>query len=330
MKKYLNLYVTATNLPAVLIGLPLLILLVPQTVHFTDSQRNFIAIFGGILGIALAIEYEIVQKIRFKKSMSNELFKRTEMREYVFMMNSPLSAGIHMFLHFFLGSLLIAGILSFTGTPFKSAVIGLIDGLMIAVFMGLVNMQVAYLVFSKKLLEYKFTKDEMLSMSGVLKKFPLVWRFLVTTNFMFLFLIYINIVLKNSVILYIVLVAANIALSYIFLLSILSPLKGMKHSVKSLFSTDMQKIELMPVVANDEIGDVIEEFNITVGKYKEFIAKLMLIANDLSSITSQLASTGEEITASSEEVSATVQEIAKDMENQSSNKIGRASCRERV
>jgi len=319
MKRLINLYVMATNLPGLLVGLPLLILLVPQTVHFTDAQRNIIVIMGSILGIVLAIEYEIIQRLRFKNSMINENIKKIELREYIFMINSPVISAFHIFLHFLLGTIFVAIILAFTGAPLISLVIGFLDGTVIAIFMGLINMQVAYLIFSKKLIDYKFTIEEMKSISSYLRKISLVWRFLVTVNFMFLFVIYINFVLRDNIILYLVLVAANIILSYIFLLSILSPLRSIKHSVKSLFSSDIQNLEMMSVVVNDEIGEIIEEFNRSVVKYKEFISNLLLIGNDLSSITSQLASTGEEITASSEEVSSTVQEIAKDMENQSSN-----------
>jgi len=319
MKRLINLYVMATNLPGLLVGLPLLILLVPQTVHFTDAQRNIIVIMGSILGIVLAIEYEIIQRLRFKNSMINENIKKIELREYIFMINSPVISAFHIFLHFLLGTIFVAIILAFTGAPLISLVIGFLDGTVIAIFMGLINMQVAYLIFSKKLIDYKFTIEEMKSISSYLRKISLVWRLLVTVNFMFLFVIYINFVLRDNIILYLVLVAANIILSYIFLLSILSPLRSIKHSVKSLFSSDIQNLEMMSVVVNDEIGEIIEEFNRSVVKYKEFISNLLLIGNDLSSITSQLASTGEEITASSEEVSSTVQEIAKDMENQSSN-----------
>ncbi|MGE3063605.1 MAG: methyl-accepting chemotaxis protein [bacterium] len=319
MKRLVNLFIIATNLPALFIGLPILILLVPETVHFTGEQVNLLVKLGSVIGILLAVEYDILQKRRFSNTMKNENIKKPEMREYVFMMNSPTVSGFHMFMHFILGSVLVGGILIFTGAELKSVIIGIADGLLIAVFMGLVNMQVSYLVFSKKLMEYRFTMEEMKSLSTYLRKIPLVWRFLITVNFMFLFVIYVSIVLKNSAPLFIVLIAANIALSYIFLLSILTPIKGIKQSVKSLFSTDMHKLDMMPVVVNDEIGEVIEEFNLTISKYKDFIAKLVLLSNDLSSITSQLASTGEEITASSEEVSATIQNIAKDMENQSSN-----------
>jgi predicted transcriptional regulator len=91
-----------------------------------------------------------------------------------------------MFLHFFLGTMLVAGVLAFTGAAMKSVIIGFLDGAVIAIFMGLVNMQVAYLVFSRKLQDYKFTIEDMKSISSYLRKIPLVWRFSFTMNFMFL------------------------------------------------------------------------------------------------------------------------------------------------
>jgi len=308
-----------TNLPAVIIGVPLLVILVPSTVHFTSAQSRLIMIFGGVLGVILAIEYDFVQRWRYKNSMNNSSITDVKMREYIYMINSSFYSALHMFLHFLLGSAFVGVILFITGTQIFSVMVGVLDGFMIAIFMGLVNMQVAQIIFFNKLKDYSFSPDDLKLIKPYIKNINIKWKFLFIVNFMFLFVIYINMVLRSNILLYIILIAANFLLSYIFLRTITNSLHSVDSTVKVLFEGDFKKIDNLPVTTQDEIGLVIQDFNLLLSKYAEFLKRIFVISNELTGITSQLAATGEEITASSEEVSATVQDIARDMENQSKN-----------
>ncbi|MEO0237390.1 MAG: methyl-accepting chemotaxis protein, partial [candidate division WOR-3 bacterium] len=319
MKKLLNVFTLSTNLPALLIGVPLLVIMVPQSVEFTQVQRNIILYLGGILGLILAIEYEIVQRIRYRLTINNGDIEKKELKEYIFMINSPFASSIHMFLHFFSGSLIVSVILFFTNSPIKSIIIGFTDGFLIAIFMGLVNMQLSILVFSKKLSEYKLSPDDFDKIKKYLKRIPIGLRFFITVNFLLIFIIFISFVIKHNIILYTILLVLSFLLSWILLMSIVHPITNVKESIKKLFSEEGEAGENISIYVNDEIGDLVSELNKSLKRYEKFIQTLLNIADELSTITSQLAATGEEITASSQEISSTVQEIAHDMEEQSNN-----------
>lgn len=319
MKKLLNIFTLSTNLSALIIGVPLLVIMVPQSVDFTQEQRNIIIYLGSILGLLLAIEYEIVQRIRYRLTVNNELIEKREFKEYIFMINSPLASAFHMFLHFLSGSIIVAVILFFTGSPTKSIIIGLTDGVLIAIFMGLVNMQLSIMVFSKKLSEYKISPEDFESIKKYLKRIPLGLRFFITVNFLLIFIVFISFVVKHNILLYFILLVLSFILSWIFLLTIVQPIKSVKDSIKKLFSEESYVGENISLYVNDEIGDLVIELNKSLKRYEKFIESLLNMADELSTITSQLAATGEEITASSQEISSTVQEIAHDMEEQSNN-----------
>ncbi len=319
MKKLLNIFTLSTNLPALIIGVPLLVIMVPQSVEFTQEQRNIIIYLGSILCLVLAIEYEIVQRIRYRLTVNNELIEKRELKEYIFMINSPFASAFHMFLHFLAGSIIVAVVLFFTGSPTKSIIIGVSDGFLIAIFMGLVNMQISIMIFSKKLSEYRISPDDFESIKKYLKRIPLGLRFFITVNFLLIFIIFISFVIKHNILLYFILLVLSFILSWIFLLSIIHPIKSVKDSIKKLFSEESYVGENISIYVNDEIGDLVVELNKSLKRYEKFIESLLNMADELSTITSQLASTGEEITASSQEISSTVQEIARDMEEQSNN-----------
>lgn len=320
MKKLLNIYILATNLPALLIGLPLLVIMVPQSVEFSKIQRDIIIYIGSIVGIILAIEYDLVQRLRFRLTLNNENVKKRELKEYIFMVNSAFVSAFHMFLHFIFGVTIVSIILILTGSPIKSIIIGSFEGFLIAIFMGLVNMYLSMLVFSRKISEYNITIDEYDSIKKYLKRMPMGLRFLITVNFLLIFVIFISFVVKHNFLLYLILVVMSFILSFIFLISILNPLKSVKESIREIFTNEsFEQQNHLSILVNDEIGDLVEEVNKSLKRYEKFIESLLLVADDLSTITSQLAATGEEITASSQEISSTVQEIAKDMEEQSNN-----------
>ncbi len=320
MKKLVNFYVLATNLPALLIGVPLLIIMVPQSVEFSKFQRDIIIYIGSILGIILAIEYDLIQRLRFRLTLNNENVKKVELKEYIFMVNSPYVSAIHMFLHFVVGISLVSVILILTNSPIRSVIMGSFEGFLIAIFMGLVNMYVSILVFSKKVSEYNITVDEYYSIKKYLKRIPIGLKFLLTVNFLLIFIIFISFVLKHNYLLYIILILMSFVLSLIFLMSIMNPLKSLKESIRKIFTNEsFEQQNNLSILVNDEIGDLVEEVNKSLKRYEKFIESLLVVADDLSGITTQLASTGEEITASSQEISSTVQEIAKDMEEQSNN-----------
>ncbi len=313
MKKILNLYVIFTNISALLFGLPILIILVPSSIHFSDFQQHLILYIGSILGIVLAIEYDLIQRLRFARYMKKGGNKKIQ--EYLFMINTPLVSTIHMVLHFFFGVLLIAIILYITHAPLKSCILWFIDGLFITVFIGIVNFHISQLIFFKKLNHYSFSKEDFESIISKMFTVKLKWKLITTMNFRIIFIIFITFV-SHNIILYSILIITNIILSVITTITITNPLENINKNIHNMFKGEINTINTLPVVSKDEMGIMIFNFNVLFSKIYKLLVLMLKLSENLSSITSQLATTGEEITASSEEVSATIQNISSDMNSQ--------------
>ncbi|MDY6788304.1 MAG: methyl-accepting chemotaxis protein [candidate division WOR-3 bacterium] len=317
MKKHFNFYTLFTNLPALLVGLPLLIILVPNTIDIADKYMTFIMISGSIVGVSLAAEYDIVQRLRFRKYMSRKDIKERKIKEYLFMMNSPAVSAFHMFLHFTIAPLVLAILLLFQGMPVQQLIICMLDSIFIALFMGMVNFYVAQLVFINKIRKYVF--DPAMYRKDILDKLRhinLKWKFMVTVNFIILFIIYINIMISTNWIIYSILIVMNVILSIILMLTMVRPVESVNRYLISMLSGKASDLKELPVTSNDETGEMVVNFNVFLNKIEGLISTMMSMSNELSAVTGQLASTGEEITASTEEVAATIQSISIDMNDQ--------------
>lgn len=316
MKKYLNLYVILTNVLGFLVSLPIALLLIPATVNFTPAQLKTIMLMAGIIGPLLAVEYDIVQRMRFKRYMKKAFIKEPEMREYLFMLNSPMASAFHMFLHFSVGASVIAVFIFFTGSSMINALLGAFDGLLIAVFAGLVNFYLSQIIFMNKIKQYVFTTKQMLDVRPYKRKISINFKVIFTINFMFLFLVYINFMVTSNYLLYAFLVLINVALSVILVISISKPINSVTDVLETAFRGEIKNVKLIPIVTSDEVSLFTEKLNLLFEKILNLMTVMMSLSEEVSSITSHLASTGEQITASSEEVAATIQNISLDMGSQ--------------
>jgi len=314
MKKILNLYVIFTNLPALVFGVPILVILVPASIAFTNLQKSLIVYIGAALGIILAIEYDLVQRWRFKKYMKKDCETKKH-KEYLFMMNSPIASAFHMFLHFIAGTVFIAIILFFTKASIQNLIMGVLDGLFIAVFMGIVNFHITQLIFFKHLENYKFSHGDYEKLMKHIRHINLKWKFLFTTNFMVIFIVFINFINLNYI-LYIILIVVNIILSIITIISYIQPIESVRKGIEKMFSGGFDEVESLPILSKNEVGFMTFNFNILFFKFYDLLKMVLKLSKELSEITGQLSTTGEEITASSEEVSATIQNISLDMNTQ--------------
>lgn len=316
MKKYVNMYAVFTNLPALLIGVPLLVLFVPATAHITENFTRLIMIYGGTVGLGLAVEYDIVQRLRFRKYIKRRDVKNIRMKEYLFMMNSPYASAFHMFLHFTIAPLILGLIMFAQGLPAAAFGIAMLDSLVIALFMGMVNFYITEIIFFRQLHKYSFTVEELEEANKLIRHVDLKWKFIITVNFIIFFAVYSNFMIEGNIALYAILVAVNVGLSIILALTVVKPVQHINKHLGLMRSGRISELKHLPVTTSDEIGRMTNNFNGLMNSISSLISLMMNMSEELSSLTGQLASTGEEITASSEEVSATIQNISIDMNAQ--------------
>lgn len=316
MKKYINMYALFTNLPALLIGVPLLVLFIPATANITENFFNLIMIYGAIVGVGLAVEYDIVQRLRFRKYVKRTDVKDIRMKEYLFMMNSPYVAAFHMFLHFIIAPFVMGLIMLVQGLSIKAFGIAMLDSVVIALFMGMVNFYLTEIIFFKQLHKYSFSVEELEEASKLIRHVDLKWKFIITINFIIFFAVYSNFMIEGNIILYTILISVNVALSVILALTVVKPVQHINKHLELMKSGNISDLKKLPVTTSDEIGKMTNNFNGLLNSISSLISIMMNMSEELSSLTGQLASTGEEITASSQEVSATIQNISIDMNTQ--------------
>ncbi len=316
MKKYVNMYTLITNIISLTVCLPILIILVASTVNIPQRFFSIIMYYGIIIGPILAVENVIVQHLIYKKYMKNEAIGSKKMREYLFMVNSPFIAAFHGFIHFAGASVVIGTILLMMGMSFKAFLIAEIDSILLALFTALIDYYITQLIFFKKLRTYKLTKDEFNELNPKIRHISLKWKFIITINFIILFAVYTNLMVRDNIILLFAILAINVILSFILTMTVVKPINDINDYLSKMVGGKITSLDRLPIMGTGEIGRMTANFNILLTKITSLLKMMMNISEELSSLTGQLASTGEQITASSEEVSATIQNISIDMNNQ--------------
>ncbi|GEM_PF-550886 len=96
---------------------------------------------------------------------------------------------------------------------------------------------------------------------------------------------------------------------------IVRPLRQVVDRVNDIAEAAGDLTNTVPVVSNDELGDLAKAFNKMLAGLKTMVIEITGSAERLSSSSQQLSSSAQEMNATTQEVSSTVQQIAKGTEN---------------
>jgi methyl-accepting chemotaxis protein len=101
------------------------------------------------------------------------------------------------------------------------------------------------------------------------------------------------------------------AIAYFIARGIAGPVALISGKVNEIGAAAGDLTASVPVLSQDEIGDLAKGFNKMLAGLKDIVAQVLGVSERVSSSSQQLSSSAEEMNATCEEVSSTVQEIAK-------------------
>jgi methyl-accepting chemotaxis protein len=153
----------------------------------------------------------------------------------------------------------------------------------------------------------------------------------------------INEITKFTIILAVIAMLATAAVFYFVLGYVTKPIVKVTETLKDISEGEGDLTRTIPEKGNDEISDMSRYFNLTLAKIKKLIISIKEQAAKLSDTGNNLANNMNETASAINEITATIQSLKGRVINQSAsvtqtgatmkqitNKIGRASCRERV
>lgn len=101
--------------------------------------------------------------------------------------------------------------------------------------------------------------------------------------------------------------------------SITSPIRIVVGRVNEIANAAGDLTAKVPVISNDEIGELAKAFNKMIETLRVMVAQIFSLAERISSSSQELSSSAQEMNATTEEVSSTVQQISKGTETQASS-----------
>ncbi len=309
------------NLIGALFGAPLLLIFASQTIRFTPEATSL------MFWVALVVVVLLVASAR----MINRRNMRTLARFFIegdtgpeaaeaamtVALRMPLRRGAHLAIEFFFGGPLVVLILMLfdRGTGIMQVVRILIPSLISGVVAG----ALAFLTVESLLHPY----ISLLALNLDLAAERLVHRaqrITITWRLMGLFFI----VMMLSLVFGLTLakyghiwcvagigVAATGVIGYLTARSINRTLESLTGILTSISEGKGGVTQHLPILGNDELGDLCTQYNRFVSKIHRMLQDLAKVASELAGSSQELAASSQQMNASTEEIASTIQQISK-------------------
>ena len=160
MKRNLDGFILAINGVALFIGVPLCILILPFLAGLSGSAMRVTATTGVIVGLVLALEYQVVYAIYLRKVkwFLGRLEDGGDVDENEFLImcrrvyNLPVICAIHMFLHFVVGVSVVAVVVHIVaGVSWSALAIGIAEGVVVGGMVGILGYLMGVRILSSPL-----------------------------------------------------------------------------------------------------------------------------------------------------------------------------------
>ncbi len=118
---------------------------------------------------------------------------------------------------------------------------------------------------------------------------------------------------------YVVIIAigSTLAIAYLSVRNINDAITALTTMLQDISKKKSKSIHNLPILANNELGDLVCEYNEFINQIFQMIKEIATIASSLASSSQQLAASSEEMSASSQEISSTIQQISRGTVTQS-------------
>ena len=106
-------------------------------------------------------------------------------------------------------------------------------------------------------------------------------------------------------------VLATAAIGYLSARNINRTLQSLTNILSSISEGKGGITQHLPIMGNDELGDLCKEYNRFVGKIHRMLQEIAKVASDLAGSSQELAASSQQMNASTQEISSTIQQISR-------------------
>jgi len=317
-----HLILAVPDLVALLFGVPFLIYFLSRAIGFTPQANQHLMVIGYPAALLTAVVTQIINRRRLKIAMpfitggsrgeASPLVLKT-------VMNFPVHSALHMFVNFMIMVPLVWAVvnwLSPVGHPLVMASSTLVTGLV-----------VGSLIF---LIEEFLLRDTVASLTTSLADagqsvVSATVRLGITQRLVGLFVVVMALALSfglimgrlnQTTVIGLIGLVATLCIAFLSAWSIKDTVQSLVMVLHGI-TTGGGISRRLPVMANNELGDLCREYNAFVGQIATLVEDVTRAAVDLAASSQQLAASSQEMNASAEEISSTIQQISRGASTQS-------------
>jgi methyl-accepting chemotaxis protein len=309
------------NLIGALFGAPLLLIFISQAVHFTPQALRLmpwvtLAVVVSMVATARTISRKNMKTLaRFfiegdTSPQSAEEAMRVALR-------LPLRRSLHLAVEFLIGGPLVLLILSVFDVGTSPAIIPHI--IVPCLISGLVAGALAFLTLESLLHPYisllALNLDlEAEKLAYGTQRISITWRLMALFfTVMLLSLVFGLTLARYGHIWYVagLGVAATAIIGYLTARNINRTLQSLTGILSSISQGKGGVTQHLPIMGNDELGDLCLQYNHFVTKIHRMLQELAKVASELAGSSQELAASSQEMNASTQEIASTIQQISK-------------------
>lgn len=317
------LVLAVPDLIALLFGVPFLIYFLSRAIGFTPQANQYLMVIGYPAALLTAVVTQITNRRRLKMAMPFIVGgSRGESSPQVLktVMNFPVHSALHMFVNFIVMVPLIWAIvnwLSPVGHPLVMVSSTLVTGLVVGSLVFLIE---EFLLRDTVVLMTTTLADAGQSIVGTTIRLGIIQRqvglFVVVMVLALSFGLLMGRLNQTTVIGLIGLVA-TLAIAFLSAWNIKGTIQSLIVLLQSITTGSGGISRRLPVLANNELGDLCREYNVFVEQIAKLVDDVTKAAVDLAASSQQLAASSQEMNASAQEISSTIQHISRGASTQS-------------
>lgn len=301
-------------------GMPLLLVFLWHSIDLSSTAAMALAIVGPIWALLLTAELQLVNRKRLgpalKLLQQDQRDHIEEQKVMVTLMNFPLVAGTHVFVHFLLGVPICGLILMVLQTDIKMEYVAsaILPGALTGIVVGSLVFLIEEIILNPYLSPLASTKNNGKDIYKRAYRLNISWRltafFIVVMLLSFIFGL---VIAQYPGVWFVVIIgiASTVAIAYLSVRNINDAIMALTTTLRDISKRKNGSTHNLPILANNELGDLVCEYNEFIDQMFQMIKEIAIIASGLASSSQQLAASSEEMSASSQEISSTIQQISR-------------------
>jgi methyl-accepting chemotaxis protein len=305
---------------AVFFGVPLLIIFLGHSINLPPSAFRFLSYLGPVWAVLLAVELQVISRKRLRPVMKYFGGERTEEissdKAFSIALNFPLITALHMLVHFLIGVPFFGLIMMIFGTGLTWGHIQMV--ILPGFLTGMVTGSLIFLIEESLLYPYiSLLASEASNVESISKgsyRLSIRWRLiLLFTVIMVLSFIFGVVITKYQEVWFVAIlgIVATLIIAFLTAQNINRTVKLLTMVLHSISGGKGGLSQRLPILGNDELGDLCKEYNHFVGQIHQMVREVTNVASNLAASSQQLAASSQEMSASSQEISSTVQQISR-------------------